>query len=180
MDSFNRCSSNEASLAFVYRLDTELVQNAPSASLNPELWIFWLADWLSLVGWLAGCLTACLTTYMPASHLTSLWIASQTRWVLVVYGVKFWGLNRCYSKCLRSKNTLETCKNSRPTSGRSELPKSCTSTMNFHMVYFSRIPQNNASLKYPVSLVNQNVILTKISHWWLHMAQAKSMSLMSI
>ena len=46
------------------------------------------------------------------------------------------------------KNMLETCKNPRPTSGRSELPKSCTmSIMNFHMVYFSWIPQNNARLK---------------------------------
>ena len=41
-----------------------------------------------------------------------------------------------------NKNTLETCKNPRPTSGRSEHPKSCTSTMNFDKVY----PQNNAKL----------------------------------
>ena len=48
----------------------------------------------------------------------------------------------------RNKNTLETCKNPRPTSGWSELTKSCTtSTMNFHMAYFSWIPQNNARLK---------------------------------
>ena len=41
------------------------------------------------------------------------------------------------------KNTLETCKNPRPTSVLSELPKSCTTlTMNFHTVYFSWIPQN--------------------------------------
>ena len=33
------------------------------------------------------------------------------------------------------------------------------------------------SLSYPVSLVNQNVILVNISHWWLHMAWI--MSLMS-
>ena len=47
-----------------------------------------------------------------------------------------------------NKNTLETCKNPRPTSGWSELTKSCTtSTMNFHMAYFSWIPQNNARLK---------------------------------
>ena len=46
------------------------------------------------------------------------------------------------------KNTLETCKNPRPTSGWSELTKSCTtSTMNFHMAYFSWIPQNNAKFK---------------------------------
>ena len=46
------------------------------------------------------------------------------------------------------KNTLETCKNPRPTSGWSELTKSCaTSTMNFHMAYFSWIPQNIARLK---------------------------------
>ena len=46
------------------------------------------------------------------------------------------------------KNTLETCKNPRPTSGLSELPKSCTtSTMNFHMMYFSWIPQNDVKLK---------------------------------
>ena len=46
------------------------------------------------------------------------------------------------------KNTLETCKNPRPTSGWSELTKSfTTSTMNFHMAYFSWIPQNNARLK---------------------------------
>ena len=46
------------------------------------------------------------------------------------------------------KNTLETCKNPRPTSGWSELTKSCTtSNMNFHMAYFSRIPQNNPRLK---------------------------------
>ena len=47
-----------------------------------------------------------------------------------------------------NKNTLETCKNPRPTSGWSELTKSCTtSTMNFHMAYFSWIQQNNARLK---------------------------------
>ena len=47
-----------------------------------------------------------------------------------------------------NKNTLETCKNPRPTSGWSELTKSCTtSTMNFHMAYFSWIPQNNAKFK---------------------------------
>ena len=41
------------------------------------------------------------------------------------------------------KNTLETCKNPRPTSRWSELTKSCaTSTMNFHIAYFSWIPQN--------------------------------------
>ena len=52
---------------------------------------------------------------------------------------QFWRLN---------KNTLETCKNPRPTSGWSELTKSCTTkTMNFHMAYFSWIPQNNARLK---------------------------------
>ena len=39
MDSFNRRSSKGASLASVYRLDTGLVQNAPNASLNPELWM---------------------------------------------------------------------------------------------------------------------------------------------
>ena len=33
------------------------------------------------------------------------------------------------------------------------------------------------SLSYPVSLVNQNVVLVNISHWWLHMAWI--MSLMS-
>ena len=38
MDSFNRRSSNGASLASVYRLDTGLVQNAPNAGLSPELW----------------------------------------------------------------------------------------------------------------------------------------------
>ena len=49
---------------------------------------------------------------------------------------------------MRNKNTLETCKNPRPTSGWSELPKSCTtSTLNFHMAYFSSIPQKNATLK---------------------------------
>ena len=47
-----------------------------------------------------------------------------------------------------NKNTLEMCKNPRPTSDWSELTKSCTtSTMNFHMAYFSWIPQNNARLK---------------------------------
>ena len=47
-----------------------------------------------------------------------------------------------------NKNTLETCKNPRPTSGWGELTKSfTTSTMNFHMAYFSWIPQNNARLK---------------------------------
>ena len=39
MDSFNRRSSKGASLASVYRLDTGLVQHAPNASLNPELWM---------------------------------------------------------------------------------------------------------------------------------------------
>ena len=49
---------------------------------------------------------------------------------------------------LENKNTLETCKNPRPTSGWSELTKSyTTSTMNFHMAYFSWIPKNNARLK---------------------------------
>ena len=49
---------------------------------------------------------------------------------------------------MTNKNMLEACKNSRPTSGWSELPKSCKiSTMNFHMVYFSWIPQNDARLK---------------------------------
>ena len=47
-----------------------------------------------------------------------------------------------------NKNTLETCKNPRPTSGWSELTDSCTtSTMNFHMAYFSWIPRNNAKFK---------------------------------
>ena len=51
-------------------------------------------------------------------------------------------------QCIFNKNTLETCKNPRPTSGWSELTKSCTtSTMNFHMAYFSWIPQNNAKFK---------------------------------
>ena len=62
-----------------------------------------------------------------------------------------------------NKNTLEACKNPRPTSSWSELTKSCTtSTLNFHMAYFSWIPQNNARSK--LSLVNQNVILVNISH----------------
>ena len=39
MDNFNRCSSKGASLAFVYILETGLVQNAPSASLSPALWM---------------------------------------------------------------------------------------------------------------------------------------------
>ena len=39
MDSFNRRSSKGASLASVYKLDTGLVQNAPNASLNSELWM---------------------------------------------------------------------------------------------------------------------------------------------
>ena len=52
------------------------------------------------------------------------------------------------SKHTCNKNTLETCKNPRPTSGWSELTKSCTtSTMNFHIAYFSWTPQNNARLK---------------------------------
>ena len=52
------------------------------------------------------------------------------------------------TKLYLNKNTLETCKNPRPTSGWIELTKSCTtSTMNFHMAYFSRIPQNNAKFK---------------------------------
>ena len=51
-------------------------------------------------------------------------------------------------KIVVNKNTLESCKNPRPTSGWSELTKSCTtSTMNFHMAYFSWIPQNNAKFK---------------------------------
>ena len=60
------------------------------------------------------------------------------------------------------KNTLETCKNPRPTSGQSELPKSCTtSTMNFHMVYFSWIPQNNARLKLSCKFVE-----SKCNPYW--------------
>ena len=39
MDSFNRRSSRGASLASVYILETGLVQNAPSASLSPALWM---------------------------------------------------------------------------------------------------------------------------------------------
>ena len=39
MDSFMQRSSKGASLASVYRLDTGLVQNAPNASLSPELWM---------------------------------------------------------------------------------------------------------------------------------------------
>ena len=39
MESFKRRSSKGASLVSVYRLETGLVQNAPSASLNPELWM---------------------------------------------------------------------------------------------------------------------------------------------
>ena len=81
------------------------------------LWLAgWLArfDWLTLSGWLAGWLPACPTTYMPASCLTCLLITSETLWVHLVYGVKFCGFNRCHSKCLRNKNTLETCKSPRP------------------------------------------------------------------
>ena len=66
-----------------------------------------------------------------------------------------------------NKNTLETCKNPRPTSGWSELTKSCTtSTMNFHMAYFSWIPKNNAkfqlSCKFGESKCNPcyHIILT--------------------
>ena len=59
-----------------------------------------------------------------------------------------WGLNCRKTPKYDNKNTLETCKNPRPTSGWSELTKSCTtSTMNFHMAYFSWIPQNNAKFK---------------------------------
>ena len=73
-------------------------------------------------------------------------------------------------------DTLETCKNPRPTSGRSELPKSCkTSTMNFHMMHFSWKIMPGWS--YPVNFVNENVILFEISYWRLHMARI--MSLMS-
>ena len=39
MVSFKRRSSKGASLVSVYRLETGLMQNAPSASLNPELWM---------------------------------------------------------------------------------------------------------------------------------------------
>ena len=152
----------------------------------------WLADWLwlagwlarfdrlTLSGWLAGWLPARQTTYMPVSRLTCLLITSETLSVHLVYGVKFCGFNRFHSKCLRNKNTLETCKIRRPTSGRSELAKSCTtSTMNFHMMYFSWIPQNNASLKLSCKFGNQNTIFVKISHRRLHMAQITRMSLMS-
>ena len=48
----------------------------------------------------------------------------------------------------KNKNTLEKFKNPRPASGRIEHPKSCTtSAMNFHMLYFSCIPQSDARLK---------------------------------
>ena len=57
-------------------------------------------------------------------------------------------LHYCSIWSTYNKNTLETCKNARPTSGWSEFTKSCTtSTMNFHMAYFSWIPQDNARLK---------------------------------
>ena len=140
----------------------------------------WLADWLSLAGWLAGWLSARPTTYIPSSRLTCLLITSETISVHLVYGVKFWGFNRCHSKCPRNKNMLETCKSPRSTSARSELAKSCTtSTMNFHMMYYSWIPKNNASLKLPCKFGNQNTIVVKISHRRLHMAQITRMSLMS-
>ena len=73
----------------------------------------------------------------------------------------------------QNKNTLETCKNPWPTSGWSKLTKSCTtSTMNFHMAYFSWIPQFgsftiSSEIKlyqsHPESLVNQNEILIQLS-----------------
>ena len=70
---------------------------------------------------------------------------SEVEWENFILIIKFhifwWDFNG-------NKNTLETCKNPRPTSGWSELTKSfTTSTMNFHMAYFSWIPQNNARLK---------------------------------
>ena len=43
--------------------------------------------------------------------------------------------------------TRRRVKTLQPTLGWSELPKSSPSTMNFYMVYFSLIPQNNARLK---------------------------------
>ena len=43
MDNFNRRSSKGASLASVYILETGLVQNVPSASLSPALWM--LSSW---------------------------------------------------------------------------------------------------------------------------------------
>ena len=113
------------------------------------------------------------------SRFTCLLITSETLLIHLVYEIKFWGFNRCHSKCLRNKNTLVTCKSHRPTSGRSELAKSCTtSTMNFHMMYFSWIPQNNASLKLSCKFGNLNTIFVKISHRRLHMAQITRMSLM--
>ena len=39
VNSFSQRSNKGASLASVFSLDTGLVQNAPNASLNPELWM---------------------------------------------------------------------------------------------------------------------------------------------
>ena len=87
------------------------------------------------------------------SRVTGLLIPVLYQWpslsrLYLFFKYRNWPMTKKIMLIIRNKNTLETCKNSRPTSGQSELPKSCTtSTMNFHMVYFSCIPHNNSRLK---------------------------------
>ena len=85
------------------------------------------------------------TGLVPAgNNLTQANIANQDQYD-IIDGIL---INFFQPRVKHNKNTLETCKNPRPTSGWIELTKSCTtSTMNFHMAYFSRIPQNNAKFK---------------------------------
>ena len=89
-----------------------------------------------------------LSESMMVNLLTHIFV-TRTQWLKgcsqTAFEVRAW-----ISNCIphMNKNTLETCKNPRPTSGWSELTKSSTtSTMNFHMAYFSWIPQNNAKFK---------------------------------
>ena len=75
-----------------------------------------------------------------------------------------------YEYFISNKNTLETCKNPRPTSGWSEPTKSCiTSTMNFHMAYFSWIPQDNARLRKRLGWKRWDIEINFGKRMFIHM-----------
>ena len=107
----------------------------------------WLADWLSLAGWLADCPPACPPTCLPQAWLLVFQsLLKLSEFILFMewnYGVLIAVIT----------NTLETRTHWRcvKKNGQHQVGvnfQSCiTSTMNFHMVYFSLIPQNTASSK---------------------------------
>ena len=89
-----------------------------------------------LTHWMSPVLFSTFIPETPKCHwVTMAWFFGTRKWKILCHDTK-------------NKNTLETCKNPRPSSSWSELTKSCTtSTMNFHIAYFSWIPQNNTRLK---------------------------------